>query len=129
MFGFDRITFDPDILGGKACIRGMRIDVSLIVNLVATGMTTAEIIQEYPDLEAEDVRQALQYAAWTTQDIVYTPLGVPQWGSCWIWDWQAAQLATCGRTGMTQRTSGNKACSACRTIRSFTKHVPRIGSS
>ena len=70
MFGFERITFDPDILGGKACIRGMRIGVSLIVNLVANGMTTEEIVQEYPDLEAEDVRQALQYAALTTQDIV-----------------------------------------------------------
>lgn len=60
MFGFDRITFDPDIMGGRACIRGMRIAVSLIVNLVANGMTTAEIIEEYPDLEAEDIRQALR---------------------------------------------------------------------
>ncbi len=63
MAGFDRITFDPDILGGRACIRGMRTAVSLIVNLVANGMTTEEILQEYPDLEAEDICQALQYAA------------------------------------------------------------------
>ena len=62
MFGYDRITADPAILGGKACIRGMRISVSLIVNLVANGMTVEEIIADYPDLEPEDIRQALQYA-------------------------------------------------------------------
>jgi uncharacterized protein (DUF433 family) len=73
MFGFDRITSDPNILGGKACIRGMRISVSLIVNLVANGMTTAEILAEYPDLEAEDIEQALRYAAWTADDILYVP--------------------------------------------------------
>jgi uncharacterized protein (DUF433 family) len=61
MFGFDRITSDPNILGGRACIRGMRISVSLIVNLVANGMTVEEIIVEYPDLEPEDIRQALRY--------------------------------------------------------------------
>ncbi|MBO9369617.1 MAG: DUF433 domain-containing protein [Chloroflexi bacterium] len=77
MFGFDRITHDPDILGGKACIRGMRISVSLIVNLVANGMTVEEIIREYPDLEPEDIRQALRYAAWTAEDAVYIPVGVP----------------------------------------------------
>lgn len=64
MLGFDRITFDPNILGGKACIRGMRISVSLVVNLVANGMTSPQIVAEYPDLEAEDVAQALKYAAW-----------------------------------------------------------------
>ena len=63
MLGFDRITFDPNILGGKACIRGMRISVSLIVNLVADGMTAPQIVAEYPDLEEEDVAQALKYAA------------------------------------------------------------------
>jgi uncharacterized protein (DUF433 family) len=77
MFGFDRITSDPNILGGKACIRGMRISVSLIVNLIANGMTFEEIIDEYPDLEPEDIRQALRYAAWTTEDTVYVPVGVP----------------------------------------------------
>lgn len=64
MLGFNRITFDPNILGGKACIRGMRIPVSLIVNLVANGMTAPQIVAEYPDLEEEDVAQALKYAAW-----------------------------------------------------------------
>jgi uncharacterized protein (DUF433 family) len=76
MFGFDRITSDPNILGGKACIRGMRISVSLIVNLVANRMTVEEILDEYPDLEAEDIQQALRYAAWTTEDLVYIPVGV-----------------------------------------------------
>jgi uncharacterized protein (DUF433 family) len=64
MLGFDRITFDPNILGGKACIRGMRISVSLIVNLVANGMTAPQIVAEYPDLKEEDVEQALKYASW-----------------------------------------------------------------
>ena len=77
MFGFDRITSDPNILGGKACIRGMRISVSLIINLVANGMTTEEIIDEYPDLEPEDIRQALHYAAWTAEDTIYIAAGAP----------------------------------------------------
>lgn len=63
MFGFDRITFDPGMLGGQACIRGMRISVSLIVNLMANGMSTEEILGEYPDLETADVQQSLRYAA------------------------------------------------------------------
>ncbi len=77
MFGFDRITFNPNILGGKACIRGMRISVSLIVKLVASSMTVEEILDEYPDLQAEDIQQALRYAAWVTDDIVHIPVGAP----------------------------------------------------
>ena len=75
MFGFNRITFDPQILGGKACIRGMRISVALIVNLVANGMTAEEICGEYPDLEAADIQQALRYAAWAAEDVIYAPAG------------------------------------------------------
>ncbi len=60
---FDRITFDPAVMGGRACIRGMRMTVSLVVNLVANGMSAMDIIREYPDLDAEDIRQALQYAS------------------------------------------------------------------
>lgn len=60
---FERITFDPRVMGGRACIRGMRLTVSHVVNLVANGMTVEEICHEYPDLEPEDIRQALQYAA------------------------------------------------------------------
>ncbi|MEZ4863740.1 MAG: DUF433 domain-containing protein [Caldilineaceae bacterium] len=77
MFGFNRITADPNILGGKACIRGMRISVALVVNLVANGMTTAEILADYPDLEAEDIQQALHYAAWTAADTIYIPEVAP----------------------------------------------------
>ncbi len=60
---FDRITFDPTVMGGRACVRGMRITVALVVNLVANGMSTVDILREYPDLESEDIRQSLQYAS------------------------------------------------------------------
>ena len=65
---FDRITFTPGVMGGRACIRGIRITVSLVINLVANGMTTPEILAQYPDLEAEDVEQALKYAAFLASD-------------------------------------------------------------
>ena len=76
MFGFDRISSDPNVMGGKACVRGMRISVSLIVNLVANGMSFEEILDEYPDLEPEDIQQALRYAAWAADDTVYLPVGL-----------------------------------------------------
>ena len=69
---FNRITFDPDIMGGRACIRGMRIPVSVIVGQIAHGASTAEILEGYPDLELDDIQQAVQYAAWLTQDQVVT---------------------------------------------------------
>lgn len=72
MWGFDRITFDPNVMGGRACIRGMRVTVSLILNLVANGLTEAEILADYPYLETEDIRQALAYAAWLADESVYT---------------------------------------------------------
>ena len=56
-------TITPGMMGGQACVRGMRIPVSLVVNLVANGMERVAIIEEYPDLEPEDIIQALQYAA------------------------------------------------------------------
>lgn len=68
---FDRITFDPSVMGGRACIRGMRVTVSLVVNLVANGMTQDEILKAYPYLEPEDIRQALQYVAWLAEEAVY----------------------------------------------------------
>jgi len=71
MRGLDRITFDPRIMGGQACIRGMRIPVSLVVNLVAHGKQVAEILEEYLDLEPRDIQQALEYAAWLTREQVY----------------------------------------------------------
>ncbi len=72
MLGFDRITFDSNIMGGRACIRGTRVTVALILNLVANGMSTEEIMEAYPYLDAEDIRQALQYAAWLADESVYT---------------------------------------------------------
>ncbi|MBI2403367.1 MAG: DUF433 domain-containing protein [Gemmatimonadetes bacterium] len=72
---FDRITFDPQIMGGRACIRGMRITVSLVVNMVANGMPTEEILREYPDLEVEDIQQALQYAAFLTREEIHPTAG------------------------------------------------------
>ena len=70
MLGLNRITFDPNLMAGRACIRGMRITVSLIVNLVASGMTVQEILGAYPYLEPDDVGQALQYAAWLAEESV-----------------------------------------------------------
>lgn len=67
---FDRITFNPEIMGGRACIRGMRIPVSVIVGQIAHGTPVEQILQDYPDLEAGDVRQALEYAAWLAQEEV-----------------------------------------------------------
>ena len=72
MTQFNRITFDSNLMGGRACIRGMRITVSLILNLVSNGMTAAEIVKEYPYLEEDDVRQSLQYAAWLADETVQT---------------------------------------------------------
>ena len=69
---FERITFDPQIMSGRACIRGMRIPVSVIVNQIAHGATFDEILDGYPDLEREDIEQALQYAAWLVQEEVHS---------------------------------------------------------
>jgi uncharacterized protein (DUF433 family) len=68
---FDRITFDASILGGRACIRGMRIPVSLLVGQMAHGATFEEILADYPDIQREDLEQALAYAAWLAQEEVH----------------------------------------------------------
>jgi uncharacterized protein (DUF433 family) len=65
---FERITFDPAVMGGKPCIRGMRVTVGTIVGLLATGHTEADILKAYPYLEPEDLRAALAYAAWRTEE-------------------------------------------------------------
>jgi uncharacterized protein (DUF433 family) len=67
---FDRITFDPQVMGGRACIRGMRIPVSVIVGQIAHGASVEEILEGYPDLEREDIQQAIEYAAWLTHEQV-----------------------------------------------------------
>ena len=68
---FDRITFDPQIMGGRACIRGMRIPVAVIVGQIAHGASFEEILGGYPDLEREDIQQAIEYAAWLAQEQVH----------------------------------------------------------
>lgn len=70
MMETNRITFNPQQMGGQACIRGLRIPVAMIVRCVASGMSTKEILEAYPDLEAEDVTEALRYAASLAEDRV-----------------------------------------------------------
>lgn len=65
----DRITRNPAVMGGKPCIRGMRVTVGAIVGLVASGRTFEEVLTAYPYLEEEDIRQAFAYAAWRAQEI------------------------------------------------------------
>jgi uncharacterized protein (DUF433 family) len=60
---FERITFDPEVMGGRACIRGLRVTVATIVDQIAEGASIDDVLAEYPYLEREDVRQALAYAA------------------------------------------------------------------
>lgn len=62
-----RITFDPQVMGGKPCIRGLRVSVGTIVGLVAAAHSITEILQAYPYLEEDDIRQALAYAAWSAE--------------------------------------------------------------
>ena len=64
-----RITRDPAVMGGRPCIRGMRVTVGTIVGLLAAGRTREEILQAYPYLEAGDIRAALSYAAWRTEEV------------------------------------------------------------
>jgi uncharacterized protein (DUF433 family) len=68
MTKFDRITFDPLIMGGRPCIRGMRVTAGMIVGMIAAGRTIEEILRLYPYLEREDVVQALEYAAWRSEE-------------------------------------------------------------
>jgi uncharacterized protein (DUF433 family) len=77
MTNLDRITFDSNVMGGRATIRGMRVTVSLVINLVANGMGPEEIIQAYPYLEPEDIRQSLQYAAWLAEESVHPTEMIP----------------------------------------------------
>jgi uncharacterized protein (DUF433 family) len=65
----DRITFDPQVMGGKPCVRGLRVTVGTLVGLVAAGRAAHEILALYPYLEEEDIRQALSYAAWRAEEI------------------------------------------------------------
>lgn len=68
MKDLDRITLDPAVMGGKPCIRGLRVTVGTIVGLLASGRSHDEILKAYPYLEAEDITQALAYAAWRVEE-------------------------------------------------------------
>ena len=69
MKNLKRITFDPNVMGGKPTIRGLRVTVGMIVGLIAAGHTKEEILKAYPYLEGEDIREALTYAAWRVEEI------------------------------------------------------------
>lgn len=68
MTDFDRITHVPGVMGGKACIRGMRVTVGMILNQIAGGLTIDELLDDYPYLEREDIEQALRYGAWLAEE-------------------------------------------------------------
>lgn len=68
MTGFDRITQEAGVMGGKACIRGMRVTVGMLVGQIGAGHTIEELLADYPYLEREDILQALRYAAWRAED-------------------------------------------------------------
>jgi uncharacterized protein (DUF433 family) len=68
MATLDRITQTPTVMGGKPCIRGMRVTVGMIVGMIGSGYTIEQVLAEYPYLEREDVLQALRYAAWRADD-------------------------------------------------------------
>lgn len=64
----NRITTDPAVMGGRACIRGMRITVGMIVGQIGAGQSIEELLADFPDLQPEDILQALQYAAWLAEE-------------------------------------------------------------
>ena len=68
MMHLTRITFDSQVMGGKPCIRGMRVTVGTIVGLVASGKSVEDILEAYPYIEREDVMEALSYAAWRSEE-------------------------------------------------------------
>jgi uncharacterized protein (DUF433 family) len=71
---FNRITHNPATMGGKACIRGMRVTVSTVVGLVGVGCSIEEILRDYPYLEREDIFEAIKYAAWLAKES-FQPMG------------------------------------------------------
>ncbi len=68
MADFDRITLDPRVMGGKACVRGLRVTVGMIVSQIGAGHSIDDLLRDYPYLEREDVMQALRYAAWRAEE-------------------------------------------------------------
>jgi uncharacterized protein (DUF433 family) len=69
MTDLDRITFNPAVMGGRPCIRGLRVTVGTLVGLIAAGKSVSTVLELYPYIEEEDIRQALSYAAWRAEEI------------------------------------------------------------
>ena len=69
MKNIERITLNPEVMGGKPCIRGLRVTVGTIIGLLASGITSVEILKMYPYLQQEDIMAALSYAAWRSEEI------------------------------------------------------------
>jgi len=69
MKSFQRIMFNSEVMGGKPCIRGMRVTVGMVIGLFASGHTREQILELYPYLEKEDINEALEYAAWRVEEI------------------------------------------------------------
>lgn len=109
MANLDRITFDSSVMGGRATIRGMRVTVSLIVNLVANGMGTEGIIEAYPYLEPEDIRQSLQCAAWLAEESAHSIDTAMAWSSWPTWASLPGPLRSSGIWDVMQSISMSKA--------------------
>jgi uncharacterized protein (DUF433 family) len=69
MKNLKRISLDPNVMGGKPCIRGTRVTVGTLIGLIASGETTENILKAYPYIKAEDIQEALEYAAWRVEEI------------------------------------------------------------
>lgn len=90
---FDRITIDPEIMNGQPCIRGMRLTVRRVVEAVALYPDRTELKREYPELEDDDIRQALEFAASNLYDQTFM-LGAASSDCCWTRDCRAPRLGT-----------------------------------
>ena len=111
---FTRITLDPQQMGGMPCIRGMRIPVATVVGMVADGMDVEEILHAFPDLEADDIRQALQYAAEALRERTLPAVTAPR-SFWWTMPYHLWWRRDCGKPGMMQDMSVTMACRQQRT--------------
>ena len=111
---FTRITLDPQQMGGMPCIRGMRIPVATVVGMVADGMDVEEILHAFPDLEADDIRQALQYAAEALRERTLPAVTAPP-SFWWTMPYHLWWRRDCGKPGMMQDMSVTMACRQQRT--------------
>lgn len=68
---FERITYDPTVMGGKPCIRGLRVTVAMVLGLLATGHSNEDILKAYPYLQVQDIEECLAYAAWRRKSVIY----------------------------------------------------------